>query len=70
MKSELTQLDPPTPLERKLYNSPLFKATVYAQVGRPLPKPLSDLERGFEDGSPSLRGKGLGVRSGLQVPKS
>jgi hypothetical protein len=45
-------------------NSLLFQATVYTQVGRPLPKPLSDAERGFEDGSPSLVGKELGVRSG------
>lgn len=44
-------------------NSLIFQATVYTQVGR-LPKPLSDAERGFEDGSPSLGGKGLGVRSG------
>ncbi|MBD2004067.1 MULTISPECIES: hypothetical protein [Cyanophyceae] len=41
-------------------NSLLFQATVYAQVGRPLPKPLSDAERDFE-GSPSLPGKVLGV---------
>jgi len=32
------------------------------QVGRPLPKPLSPSEKGFADGSPSLIGKGLGVR--------
>ena len=47
----------------------LNKATVYTQVSRPLPKPLSDAERGFESYSPSLAGKGLGVRSGSALSK-
>jgi hypothetical protein len=37
---------------------------VYTEVGRPLPKPLSVSERGFEDGSPSLAGKGWGLGLG------
>ena len=47
--------------------SPLSKATVYTQVGRPLPKPLSCKEMGFESCSPSLQWKGLGVRSTREV---
>jgi len=35
----------------------------------PLSKPLSYKERGFEVGSPSLAGNGLGVRSVLELKK-